>query len=99
MTPIERAQYVLNVYAAGDSESVIGALATDFLRLSEENKMLREALEFYAEEEHYKDRDNSCSDPECCGGPNPSFVVIDDSGEKARAALAKAGDKNEAQEE
>lgn len=48
----------------------------------------RAALEYYAHPSIYIDQDNSCGDPECCGGPWPSIPVVDqDGGATARAAL------------
>ena len=58
-------------------------LALDALRY-------KTALEFYADEESYKDQDNSCSDPGCCT-PFPQIPVIHDDGDKARQALQGTG--------
>ncbi len=42
---------------------------------------------------HYENNDNSCSDPECCGGPNPAiYLSIFSSIEKAQKAGIKVKD-------
>ena len=49
-------------------------------------RQMKEALEFYANPESYKDQDNSCGDPECCTR-FPYFPIEEDGGDNAKDAL------------
>lgn len=45
---------------------------------------------------YYEDTDNSCSDPDCCGGPSPSPAIkVFSSLEKAKLAGYKPDDLKE----
>lgn len=66
---------------------------TELQRLEEQLRIAVEALEFYADPENYVDTDNSCGDPECCGGPYPRYAVVNNDGETAREALATLSPK------
>lgn len=54
--------------------------ATEITRLREENKVMREALAYYADDGHYDSGDVPCH-----------IYVLDDHGRTARTALATTG--------